>query len=98
MTPTNKRLLIFESRGDLNRCTPCRGKPDQHNTYVSHASPYMPGVRFLWAVPIPGNLSRVIDRLEQAHCSREKGLPTQFTARQLIDPRVRTQFLSRASQ
>jgi hypothetical protein len=25
MATTNKRLLIFESRGDLNRCTPCRG-------------------------------------------------------------------------
>jgi hypothetical protein len=39
MTDTNKRLLISESRGDLNRCTPCRGKPDQHATYDSHASP-----------------------------------------------------------
>jgi hypothetical protein len=37
-------ILIFESRGDLNRCTPYRGKPDQHATritrlvhsYVSH--------------------------------------------------------------
>jgi hypothetical protein len=34
MTATNKRLLISESRGDSNRCTPCRGKPDQHNTYT----------------------------------------------------------------
>jgi hypothetical protein len=25
-------ILISESRGDLNRCTPCRGKPDQHAT------------------------------------------------------------------
>jgi hypothetical protein len=32
MTATNKRLLISESRGDSNRCTPCRGKPDQHTT------------------------------------------------------------------
>jgi hypothetical protein len=23
-------VLISESRGDLNRCTPYRGKPDQH--------------------------------------------------------------------
>jgi hypothetical protein len=26
MTVTNKRLLISESHGDSNRCTPCRGK------------------------------------------------------------------------
>jgi hypothetical protein len=32
MTVTNKRLLTFESLDDSNRCTPCRGKPDQHVT------------------------------------------------------------------
>jgi hypothetical protein len=57
MTITNKRLLISESRGDSNRCTPCRGKLDQHDTYASHASPRTPGVRFLWAVPVCDNLS-----------------------------------------
>jgi hypothetical protein len=30
MTATNQWLLIFESHDDLNRCTPCRGKLDQH--------------------------------------------------------------------
>jgi hypothetical protein len=32
MAATDKRLLISESRGDSNRCTPCRGKtqPTQH--------------------------------------------------------------------
>jgi hypothetical protein len=39
MADTNKRLLISESRGDSNRCTPCRGKPDQHATYAFHDSP-----------------------------------------------------------
>jgi hypothetical protein len=76
MTDTNKRLLIFESRGDSNRCTSCRGKPDQHTTYASHASPRTPDVRFLQAVPIRDNLSRVIDRVEHANYSREEGLPT----------------------
>jgi hypothetical protein len=61
-TVTNKRLLIFESRDDLNRCISYKGKPDQHDTTASHSSPRMPGVRFLWAVPIRGNLSRVINR------------------------------------
>jgi hypothetical protein len=57
MTSINKRLLIFESHGDSNRCTPCRGKPDQHVTYASHSSPCMPGVRFLRAVPVCDKLS-----------------------------------------
>jgi hypothetical protein len=57
MVATNKQLLISESRGDLNQCTPYRGKFDQHDTYTSHASPYTPSVRFLRAVPERGNLS-----------------------------------------
>jgi hypothetical protein len=36
--------------------------------------------------------------LDGSHCSQEKGLPTQSTARRLTDPRVRTQFLSQANQ
>jgi hypothetical protein len=62
-TATNKRLLIFESRGDLNRCTPCREKSDQHDTYGSHASPRTPGVRFLRVVPVCGNLSQAINNV-----------------------------------
>jgi hypothetical protein len=50
MTATNKQLLITESHGNSNRCTPCRGKPDQHATYASHSSPRTPGVCFLRAV------------------------------------------------
>jgi hypothetical protein len=56
MTAANKRLLISESCGDSNRCTPCRGKPDQHDMYAFHASPRMPDVRFLQVVPVRGNL------------------------------------------
>jgi hypothetical protein len=54
----NKRLLISKSYDNSNRCTPYRGKPDQHNTYASYASPCTPDVCFMWAVPIHGNLSR----------------------------------------
>jgi hypothetical protein len=79
MTATNKRLLISESCGDSNQCTPCRGKPDQHTTYASYTSLSTLGVRFLRVVTVRGNLSWVIDRVEQAHCSREEGLPTQST-------------------
>jgi hypothetical protein len=63
MVATNKRLLISESRDDSNRCTPCRGKPDQHDMYTSHTSLRTPGVRFLWAVPVRDNLLWVIDRV-----------------------------------
>jgi hypothetical protein len=38
------------------------------------------------------------DSVGQSHCSWEKGLPTHFTACWLTNPRVHTQFLSRASQ
>jgi hypothetical protein len=57
MTATNKWFLISESRGDSNRCTPCRGKPDQQVTYASHSSPRTPDVRFLRTVPVRDNLS-----------------------------------------
>jgi hypothetical protein len=66
MTATNKRLLISESRDDSNRCTPYRGKPDQHATYAFHFSPHMPGVRFLRAVPISDNLSLAPTKSKQA--------------------------------
>jgi hypothetical protein len=55
-TATNKRLLLSESLGDLNQCTLYRGKLDQHDTYASHASPRMPRVCFLRAVPVHDNI------------------------------------------
>jgi hypothetical protein len=63
MAATNKRLLISESHGDLNRCKSCRGKPDQHDTYASHASPRTPDVRFLWVVPVRGNISQATNSI-----------------------------------
>jgi hypothetical protein len=36
-TATNKWLFISESRGDSNRCTPYRKKPDQHATRFSRS-------------------------------------------------------------
>jgi hypothetical protein len=54
-------VLISESHSDSNRYTPCKGKPAQHDTYVSHASPRTPDVRFPRAVPVHDNLSRVVD-------------------------------------
>jgi hypothetical protein len=51
MAVTNKRLLISESHDDLNWCTPCRGKPDQYDTYASHASPHTPAYAFCGRFP-----------------------------------------------
>jgi hypothetical protein len=65
MAVTNKRLLISDSHGDLNRCTPCRGKPDQHNMYASHASTRTSGIRFLRAVPVRDNLSQATNSVGQ---------------------------------
>jgi hypothetical protein len=66
MTATNKRLLISESHDDSNRCTPCRGKPNQHTTYDSHSSPCTPGVHFLRAVSVRDNISLAPTKLKQA--------------------------------
>jgi hypothetical protein len=63
MAVMNKRLLISESRGDSNQYTLCRGKLDQYDTYASPVSPRTLSVRFLRAVPVCGNLSRVTDRV-----------------------------------
>jgi hypothetical protein len=98
MTATNKRLLKSESHGDSNRCTPCRGKPNQHATRF-------PRLVHIWSKTIRisrgphiATLHEVINRVEQDNCSREKMLPTQSTACWLTDPWVHTQFLSRANQ
>jgi hypothetical protein len=66
MIVTNKRLLISESHGDSNRCTHCRGKPDQNATYASHSSPRTSGVHFLWAVPVRDNLSLALTKSKHA--------------------------------
>jgi hypothetical protein len=69
MAATNKRLLISESRDDSNRCTRCRGKFNQLDTYASHTGPHTLNIRFLRAVPVRGNLSQVVNRVGQMHCS-----------------------------
>jgi hypothetical protein len=90
---------IWESRRFESMYTLLGGKPDQHDTYASHASPRMPGVRFLRAVPVRDNLSRDADRFGHIPLlSRKKRLLTQSTARRLTDPRVRTQLLSWSNQ
>jgi hypothetical protein len=98
MTATNKRLLISECRGDLNRCTPYRRKPDQHTTRFPRSIRVWSKTICLSRGPHKATLHEVINRVEQGHCSREKGLPTQSTTHRLTDPWVQTQFLSWANQ
>jgi hypothetical protein len=52
-----------------------QGKPDQHDTYASHASPRMPSIRFLRAVAERGNLSRDADRFGQIPLLPKKRAP-----------------------
>jgi hypothetical protein len=98
MTATNKQLLIPKSRGDSNRCTPYRGKPNQHATRFPRSVCVWSKTIRISRGPHIATLCEVINRDEQGHCSREKGLPTQSTAHRLTDPWVHTQFLSRANQ
>jgi hypothetical protein len=74
-TATNNWLLISESHGDLNRCTPCRGNPDQHDTYTSYASPGTPGIHFPQAIPIHRNLSQAINSVGRTLLLQRKRAP-----------------------
>jgi hypothetical protein len=65
--------------------------------YASHTSPCTSGVRFLRAVPVRGDLPRAADRVGWSHCSREKGLPTQSSAR-AVDQSVGPYQVSLPSQ
>jgi hypothetical protein len=97
MAVMNKRLLISESHGDLNRCTSCRGKPDQHDMYASHTSS-RPVYAFYGQSLYVASFHESSTNLDGSHSSREKWLPTQSIARRLTDLWVRTQFPSQANQ
>jgi hypothetical protein len=97
MTATNKRLLISESHGDSNWCTPCRGKLDQYATHFSRSVCVWSTTIRISCGPHIAIFRIIINSDGQSHCSWEKGLLTQSTVRRLTNPRVRTQFLSRAS-
>jgi hypothetical protein len=93
MTATNKRLLISESRGDSNQCIPCRGRPDQHDTYASHANPRILAYASCGRSPYVATFHKLSTALDGPYCSREKGLPIQPQPDWVIH-RSTTQFLS----
>jgi hypothetical protein len=98
MTATNKRLLISESRGDSNQCTPCRGKLDQCATHFPRSVHVWSKTIHISCGPHIVTLHETPTDLDGSHCSWEKELPTQSTAHRLSDPQVCTQFLSWANQ
>jgi hypothetical protein len=98
MTATNKQLLISESRGDSNRCTPCMGKSDQHTIRFPRSVRVWSKTMHISHGPHIANFCEMLTDLDRSHCSQEKRLPTQSTACRLTDPWIHTQFLSRANQ
>jgi hypothetical protein len=98
MTATNKRLLISESRGDSNRCTPYRGNPINTTHTLLTPVHVRPTYASCGRPSYVATFREASTDLDRSYCSREKGLPTQSAARRLIDPRVRTELLSWASQ
>jgi hypothetical protein len=70
---TNKRLLISESHDNSNRCTPCRGKLDQHATRFSHSVHVWPLAIRISRGPYIETFHEVINSDGQSHYPREKG-------------------------
>jgi hypothetical protein len=60
-------VLISESHGDLNRCTPYRGKPDQHATRFSRSICIWPLTVRISRGPHIATFRVVINRVEQGY-------------------------------
>jgi hypothetical protein len=75
MTATNKRLLISESHDDSNRCTPCREKPDQHDTYASTPVHVRPAYASYGRSPYVATFYESPIGLGGYYCSWEKSSP-----------------------
>jgi hypothetical protein len=73
MTATNKRLLISVRRGDSNRCTPCRGKPDQHATRFPRSVHVWSKTIHISRGPHIATFYETLTDLDGSHHSRKKG-------------------------
>jgi hypothetical protein len=91
-------ILISESHGDSNWCTPYRGKADQHATRFLCSVRVWPSTIHISRGPRIATFHEVVNRFVQIHCPWEEGLPTQSIARRPFDLWVRTQLLSHNSQ
>jgi hypothetical protein len=72
MIATNKRLLIFKSCNDSNRCTLCRGKLDQHATRFSRSVHVWSRTIHISRCPHIATLRETLIDLAGSHCSWEK--------------------------
>jgi hypothetical protein len=75
-----------------------QGKPDQHATCIQCSVRIWPSIIRISRGPHIATFCESPTNLDRSHFFREKGLPTQSTARRLTDPHVCTQFLSQANQ
>jgi hypothetical protein len=87
---------IRESRWFKSMYT-LQGKSDQHATCFPCSVHVWPLIIRISHGPHIATFRTIVNSDEQSHCSGEKGLPAQSTARQLTYPWVHTQFLSQAS-
>jgi hypothetical protein len=69
-TVTNKRLLISESRGDSNWCTPYREKPDQNTTRFPRSVCVWSKTIRISRGPHIETLHEMPTDLDRSHCSR----------------------------
>jgi hypothetical protein len=97
LTATNKRLLISESCSNSNWCTPHRGNLINASYASRTQSVYGTSTMHISHSLRIATFRIVINRVEQIHCRRKKGLPSQSTARWLADSWDHTQFLSHNS-
>jgi hypothetical protein len=74
-TAMNKRLRISESHDDLNRCTPCSGKSDQHATHFTRSVRVWPSTICIPRDPHIATFHELSTDLDGSHCSRETGIP-----------------------
>jgi hypothetical protein len=68
-------VLISESRDDLNRCTPCRGKPDQHATCFPHSVHVWPSTIRISRGPRIATFHIAVNIFEQIHCPPSRRAP-----------------------
>jgi hypothetical protein len=98
MTVTNKRYSYPKVAAIWIDVHPAGENP----TNTTRMFPTLVHVRPMYAScersPYVATFRETPTDLDKSHCSREKGLPTQSTARRLTDSRAHTQLLSWASQ
>jgi hypothetical protein len=95
-TATNKRLLISESHGDSNRCTPCRGNLINMSHTFHARSAYSPRPYVSHVVRIEQYFVKSSTESDRYTALKKKCSRLHLSAR-LSDPQDPPQFLSQHS-